>query len=396
MQSPHKLMNLFPNRSLYLFLVSLFLLSSCKKDNPDEGFPRPLSERTILIYMAADNSLSQEVDAELKAIKAGWGSYNGRVLVYGDPADKAPALVEVRRKGKLVIADTVKRYPEHNSASSAVFKTVMEDAMHLFPSRSHGLIMFSHGSGWLPEGTLVQPRSKQQSLSKHLPPVVTYSAAMDGRNELELADMAKAIPDNHFDFIVFEQCFMAGVEVAYELRDKTRWIVASSAETLAPGFTPIYPQLLSCLFKQDPDLKGFAKLYYDHFNAQQGVYRSATISVINTSKLGALAAWVKTNAPYAEVQDAGKYQHFDRYSYHLFFDLEDYLKDQAPFESHAQLDALLQQAVPYCASTPQFMAGYPGAFDIRKHSGLTTYIPQSGFPFLNQKYTGLQWYKAIR
>ncbi len=71
---------------------------------------------------------------------------------------------------------------------------------------------------------------------------------------MEISDFAAALGDCHFDFIVFEACFMAGVEVAWELREKTDYVVASAAEILSPGFTDIYGELRDCLFLPQPDL----------------------------------------------------------------------------------------------------------------------------------------------
>jgi hypothetical protein len=39
------------------------------------------------------------------------------------------------------------------------------------------------------------------------------------------------------------------------------------------------------------------------------------------------------------------------------------------------------------------MKDYNG-FDIRKHSGLTVYIGQKQYSYLNTEYKNLKWYKA--
>ena len=47
---------------------------------------------------------------------------------------------------------------------------------------------------------------------------------------MEITDFAMALPDHLFEFIIFEACNMAGIEVAYELRNKAAYIMASSAQ----------------------------------------------------------------------------------------------------------------------------------------------------------------------
>lgn len=56
--------------------------------------------------------------------------------------------------------------------------------------------------------------------------------------EMELEEFAAAIPDGQLDFIVFEACLMAGVEVAYVLRGKTDYILSSAAEIVSPASRP--------------------------------------------------------------------------------------------------------------------------------------------------------------
>jgi hypothetical protein len=77
---------------------------------------------------------------------------------------------------------------------------------------------------------------------------------------------------------------MAGLEVAYELKDKTQYIVGSSAEMLSPGFTPVYQQMFPLLYKKEADLPAVAAAYYDYYNSMEGDNRSATISVIQAWK----------------------------------------------------------------------------------------------------------------
>lgn len=61
------------------------------------------------------------------------------------------------------------------------------------------------------------------------------SVIVDGNDYMELKDFADAIPDKAFEYIVFETCFMAGIDVAYEFRDKAGYVVASSARLSRQG-----------------------------------------------------------------------------------------------------------------------------------------------------------------
>lgn len=317
-------------------------------------------------------------------------------MIYRDSRDKSPELLEiyVYATGQSQIR-AVKSYPQQNSASGAVFRSVLDDMQQLFPADSYGLILFSHASGWLPKGTLTHPKSAV--LAVRQPFIQTYTIAMDGSDELDIQEFARAIPDHFFDFIVFEACFMAGIEVLYELRDKTNYVLSSAAEMVSPGFQPIYPTTLQLLYQPNPDLVGFARSYFEFWNAQLGDYRSATISVTRMSELSPLAMWVRQQAT-GEVPEAAltEIQHFDRYQSHrLFFDFVDYYGRKAGSVERARLESLVRAAVVYKAETPAFIPGQSG-FRIDFHSGITTYIPQERFHTLNDRYGELNWYKSTK
>ena len=63
--------------------------------------------------------------------------------------------------------------------------------------------------------------------------------------EIDITDLAEAIPMN-MDYIIFDACFMGGVEVAYELMEKCDKMVFSQTEILADGMD--YKTMCSYLF----------------------------------------------------------------------------------------------------------------------------------------------------
>ena len=353
-----------------------FLFLSCdKKESVSEN-----SNRTLLVYLGRDNSdLWRTAEEKIESMLLGWNGKNGKLIFYQDLKGEKPCLLEAYRDGNTNKTRIVREYEEENSASAQVFHRVINETVDLYPSESYGLIFFSHASGWLPEGVFA----------------ATRSVGRDGEAEMELSDFAQAIPDGLFDFIIFEACFMAGIEVVYELKDKTAYILASSAEILSPGFIGSYETSMDYLFKENADLVSFARNAYDEIDRQYGAYRSGTLSLVRTSGLESLGHWLKSNRISGMITDNEGIQYFDRKTNHLFFDFEAYYSRLLADDiSRSQLTSFLDNCLIYKAATPSFMSGYNG-FDIRFHSGLTTYIPQEMFPSLNEEYKKMKWYKAV-
>lgn len=176
---------------------------------------------------------------------------------------------------------------------------------------------------------------------------------------------------------------------------KTKYILASSAEIVSPGFTPVYTRALDYLFDMGRGPEKFAGAAYGYFNMQSGYMRSATFSVINTGALEELATFVRDNCDFSKPVAVNDIQFFDRAGYRLFCDFGDYYSRLLDTPSQKQqLQSILGRCVIWKAATPSFMEGYSG-FVINRHSGLTAYIMQDRYPFLNESYTVLNWYKAL-
>lgn len=198
---------------------------------------------------------------------------------------------------------------------------------------------------------------------------------------MEVRDFAAAIPDGHFNYIVFEACLMAGIEVAYELRHKTRHLLASSAEIISPGFTPVYPELIPYLFEPTPNLIGFARRFHTYVDGLSGLYRSSTLSVIATDGIEEIARQVLPVLHQPQQPAPEAVQEFNRNAALLYFDLGHYMELAATPEQLQSFREALDKGVLYQAATPQFV-GTP----VKHHCGLTVYLPQEKYPYLNAEY----------
>ena len=383
--------------SLTVFMLLLLTVFSCSKDpKVDPIVPKG---RTILVYLALDNSLSNEMRAVHTSLMKGWENSNkeGSLLLFADSrGDEKPLLIQIKEHKGVVIADTLLTYDNRNSASPELLRRVIADTKLIAPGDSYGMLLFSHASGWLPEEAFKDPlawEAKATSGSK----LGSRSIFEDNGREMEFDDFVKAIPDGMFEFIASEMCFMSSVETAYALRNKTKYLLAAATEVLSPGFEPVYRTSLGLLYKTKPDLEGFAQEFFDYFDLLKGDpnIRAATISIVKTSEMQALADFTSKIAPVLTQDQIDVVQHYDRipprsssFPY-LFFDYRDYIAQVATDAQMTELDGLLDKAVIFKRSTPKLINIY-----IPKHSGLSVYIPQERLPRLNEAYEGTDWYRA--
>lgn len=376
-------------RYLYI-LVLLFIAFSCSKENGLD-IPEPKG-RTLLIYLAGDNNLSHEVRDMHEALLEGWNPKTmGQLVIFADSKAGNPVLIKFEEHRDKIISDTLRRYENENSASPELLHQVIMDTKVVAPGESYGMVLFSHATGWLPEGAFRNPTRWGAGLDDG-PKIVPRSIFDDRGREMELADFAEAIPDGMFDFMAFDMCFMSSVETAYALRNKTQYLLAAAPEILSPGFTPIYKTSLGMLYKPEADLEGFGQAFFDYFNGLQGPYQSAAISVVRTSEMEALADLTLEINPQLDPEQIDKVQYFDRNGKpHVFFDYADYLSYAATPNQAEQLEQLLSKVVLFKRSTPKLINIY-----IPKHSGLSVYIPQDGLPKLNEAYEETEWRKATK
>lgn len=373
----------------FLYIISTLLFLSCQKnDNLSPSLPE-IYEKTLIAYLAGDNNLSAEIDSKIDALVTGFldvDETQNKLIVFADYRDRNSLLLEISHHG----VTTLQTFDDLDAADPSTLQKIISQVYSLFPAKSYGLLCFSHASGWLPQGAFSNPLEYDPSRSKSL--------IMDGDHEMSIADFAKAIrlPDqSKYDFILFETCHMAGIEVAYSLRDVSSRMLASSAEIVSPGFLECYKKDLKKLFTNPADVFGFGTSFFDLWDSQSGARRSATVSVLNLDQLDSLAAEagriVRQGNP---VSNPENIQHFDRNLVHMFFDLREYLLAVTGYDESqlTDFDDLLKHTIEYENATPSFLPGYPYSFKIDKHCGLTIYIQQPELETLNEAYRETDFY----
>lgn len=274
--------------AILLFVVITISVSCSGKDEPPhpDGKPETLSyDKTVLVYMVADNNLNGYAHKDISEMKDGMSKLNVpedcRWLVYYSGPDMMPRLIEIDRNGEeKVLAE----YSTSNlSVSVARMQKVIADVKRLSPSESYGLVLWSHGTGWLSEEGAMGVGSGMQ------PAMSPLSFGYDGVEayRMKITSLAKALEGTEFEFIYFDCCHMSTVEVAYEIRGATDVMVASAAELGVDGMP--YNKNVAVLLKGDCKT---AALNTYRFYAESSSY-GCTISVLDLSAIENLASETK-------------------------------------------------------------------------------------------------------
>lgn len=421
-------------KRILILLTTITAATGCEWLCPDDiCIVDEENRKVLLLYSAGYNSLRNYLLDDIRDLKQGWlpgNECNDDILLvythsprrsgsYNEPT--SPYLIRLYRNQEgATVSDTLQTYEKGTiSSSAAQMKEVLTYIKDNFTSGSYGMIFSSHATGFLPAGYYSDPEnytfakartfSLEEGPSDPLPvpyiePVydpalpmvksigqdVSGAADRGGSYEMNLPDFAEAIP-MQLDYILFDACLMGGVEVAYELKDKCRKVGFSQAEVLAEGLD--YKTLTSHLLEKDiPDVEGVCNDYFTQYDTQSGVYRSATISLIDCERIDPLAAVCKELfAKYrAGITSANPshVQRFYRYDKHWFYDLESILTEAgADSADMDRLHGALDQCVIYKGHTPEFM----NEFKIKTFSGFSMYLPVYGEEELNLFYRTLKW-----
>ncbi|MGL4993575.1 MAG: clostripain-related cysteine peptidase [Bacteroidales bacterium] len=387
-------------------LIVIIFTSSCSKQDEVIG-PTEDANRTVVIYMAADNSLWNYALRDLNDIISGVenGNLNGsNLIVYIDSQYSLPILykIEIDESGRGVKRE-IKSYAEHNSADHKVMSTILKEAFASYPAKTYGLVLWSHGYGWIPSNTKYKSSYSELynsfgEFGQDRFPTKWFGQDISSNSYMDIPNIKTALNDlPHLEFIAFDACFMSSLEVIDQLKERAKYIMAAPTEIHAVGFP--YSTIIEPMFRlASPDLYDmcdkFYEFYLEYNKEVSPLYQTATISLIKSEEVEALSNFVR--ASILKYKDAIKeldintIQHFERVpevtSNPLMYDLEDYLSRVINQEEKEELTTLLNNCVIKNLYTPNFIN-----LPLSKCSGLSFYIPQESFEELNIAHYNLGW-----
>ncbi len=366
-----------------LCLLTLATLAACSKEEPGYN-PPALADRTVLLYMPGQ-SLSAYYKNNIQGIHTAVTDRalgNGRMLVCWQPEKQTSAVmleIYYDRNKRRSETKTLKTYDDFNAGSAADVQRIFADAAELAPAQNYGLIIGCHGKAWIPASGGVLPYSLRSAepdddVWTTAPGAKTTRSFGDTGYELDITELASAIETQsfRFDYLIFDDCFMANIETLYDLRRAVDYIVASPCEVMGDGFP--YDRIVPHLFEGNGVLSSLEKACWEFWNLYENDWRSTIayeqsgcISLAVTAQLDALATEMRRIKDKKQSFDIDALQYYKGNVTKLFYDLEHYVTLCCNNPGIVN-DFKARMELAFPVSSRHHTASFYSAYDRRNHS----------------------------
>ena len=398
--------------TMFLFIVATCSFSACSKDDETPPIVSPYVEsRTVMVYMVAENSLNKNVWADVQEMLVGMNndtlSANDRLVIYLDDV-KLPRIYVVDKTTKITqfseLVPVMTYENDVNSSSAEQLGTFIDYVKSNYPAESYGLVMWSHASGWTPSNFSGDMYSETPTKRKSFGVDNGKNTTNNNGNQMNIDDMASVLQGNAFDFIFFDACVMQTIEVAYELRDAAKWLIASPAEIPASGAN--YETMTRAMFLKDDYVNQMLTVYKQEYSNAYGI----VVSAVNTEALDDYAAYMKSvvAAHRSEMLNLNisSMLNYIRYgswttAYPDCLDMQGIMLKVLDDEEYAQWKGKTDQLIT-CVHTGRWYSGYPKstiAIDDAQCCGMSMFIPFEKYTYryesFNEKYLITSWAKAV-
>lgn len=402
--------------SIMLILLGL-LTQACHKDEPKPD--KKHIETSILLYAVASNNLSTSFNEDMKEMKQGLkgvdlSSIDYYVYYVRQGLNPGPTLVKaVKTNEGDVDFQEVRTYDRSlPSTDPKRISEVIREFSDISDGDTKGLILWSHSTAWAPapgynpddiESINLENLSEEGLGIKNQDIIKWWGQDVYQGVEYycELPDLASAIPDNYFDFIWFDCCYMSSIEVIYELRNKAGRFVAYPTEVLAEGAP--YDVVLPLIATSRPDLIAAADAMSEYYLSGNKMF---TVAVIDPAPIEEIADMAQQAIPGNQPSRANliKYSR-GRYGFYDFGQYTSYWGESLNDPSinniswnGTEFSQLMNQLILYknCSNII-----FTGMIDKEHYSGIScgyfNYDPNTTVdPGVDQiYYTKLDWFKRV-
>lgn len=394
---------------LLTMICAVVLLGSCSDDDPPASGPS-LPERTVIVYMSAENNLSSYAAEDIKEMLTASETLPDDVnlVAFVDRTDKAnpPYIMQIKKGEKIVDNSFVCTEDFYACDPDKMYETI-SFIMDKYPAESYGLVLWGHAGGWLIESdTIAYDRGRAGQRRAY--GVDTGSDLKNGSgnkwiNIPSLADVLERLP-HKFKFIFADCCNFQCVETAYELRNTAEYIIGSPAET--PVIGAPYDRIVPYMFSMSDD---FYRGIVDEYNAMViNANDRVPMSVVRTDGMEGLAfasrpvmEWLLTSG--ATDTNGVIYYRGNSVTMKVMADMNDLLmKNIGTGDLYMQWKAAFDKAVVYKAMSEHWLTDGWVWFDFNvteeRYGGISMFVPQAIYDTMGYDYNSTikqtQWYYA--
>ena len=327
------------------------------------------------------------------------GIEKGRVLVYFMSSPTEASLFELVNDNGNSARTILMSYSDPAFTTADGITSILKDVVCFAPASRYAMIIGGHGMGWLPvapEPENVDLRSRQKDYWEYENvPLTRYFGGTSAKHQTDITTLAEGIYNSgvKMEYILFDDCYMSSIEVAYDLKNVTDYLIASPTEIMAHGFPY---DIIGKYLIGDVNYQAISDRFYE-FYQNYTVMPCGTIGIIRCSELDGLASVMKEINQRFDFETSllDSVQALDGYLPVIFFDYKDYVvklcQDPVLFQKFMNH---LDSAVPpkFRKHTPYYYSMSGGMKKINTFSGVTISDPSVNVKAA--KKTTTAWYKA--
>ncbi|MDR2909818.1 MAG: Clostripain family protein [Bacteroidales bacterium] len=384
---------------IILFFVLSFGFVSCVTDEllvPQE------TEHTLFMYMPWSTNLTQFFKQNItdfeSALKNNPSLTNNRLIVFFSSSATEATMFELKYKNGNIVRNTLKKYINPAFTTANGITSIINDVKYFAPAKYYSMIVSSHGMGWLPVDN-----ERSRALGKDYEkyhweydgvPVTRFFGGTTPDVQTEVSVLATGIANAEIkmNYIMFDDCYMSSIEVAYDLKEVTDYLIACPTEIMAYGF-PYH--IVGKYLIEGTNLQSICEEFYNFYSTYEHPY--GTIAVTITAELDNLAVLMKEiNRKFLlDTSLLNNIQRMDGYSPVIFFDMGDYVSKLCTDTTLLnRFTHQFDRTVPPDLSlhTPSYYSMSMGTVPVNTFSGVTISDPSTNNKAGKKAETA--WYKA--
>ena len=373
--------------------------TSCSDDGELPPYPDK-AKQTVIMYMPwADNTIHYYFEKNISAFKAAIERNHGldgnQLIVFIAENGQQSQMYRIYYYDGKCRRETLKTYDfaSCDYTTPEGISQIISDAIAAAPASTYALAIGCHGMGWVPAGTDVGTRTFMNNIkAANAYPTRFFGSSGDPTYQTDILTLAEGIANTgvKMKYILFDDCYMSNIETAYDLRNVTDYLIASTCEIMIDGmpYDEIGIDLLNNKFKNVVD-KFYN--YYSNFKTPCG-----TIGVTDCREVENMAYIMRQiNDRYPDFPyNTTDIQDLDGFENTIFFDFGDYVSKLCSDPNMlSTFKEQLGRLVPYKANTETYYSWYTGEqHPINTFSGITISDPSVNRSIANVK-TQTNWYR---